>query len=317
MFYVQGALLETRLMAKLDDLRQDMNDGLADTRKNGAVLRTMLTYLNIHHKEVNLEVAARISATHYFKEYFEALYDAEGEVRIDILCLGRYEPWQTQRFFRKWCGNARPHPIVKNPGLSDFVMLAECSVWRAFIVAESSMQANGRDIEKAVRRAAWLRECLALNAKPYCVIPCIIALDWIKNEEHAIDTLREAECQGVACLSGRYEYAMEIDSLQLTPATHFTPNVFKCSQGVLRPRAAAASPEPKKEIVNRDTLEQALLQQVGQHRFCERLSLEQQHCLVKVGLGDNAAQQAIHAQDWSQSFTFASQALIRIMERKN
>ena len=147
-------------------------------------------YLNIHYRDVNLEVAARISATDYFKEHFEALYDAEGGVRIDVLCLGRYEPWQTQRFFRKWCGNARPHPMVKNPGFSDFVMLAECSVWRAFIVArtprrrippacrraecsvwrafivaETSMEANGRDIEKAVSRAAWLRECPALNGK--------------------------------------------------------------------------------------------------------------------------------------------------------
>ena len=294
-----------------------MIDGSADTRKNRAALRTVLMYLNIHYRDVNLEVAARISATDYFKEHFEALYDAEGGVRIDTLCLGRYEPWQTQRFLRKWCGNARPHPMVKNPGFSDFVMLAECSVWRAFIVAETSLEANGRDIVKAVSRAVWLRKCPALNAKAPFVIPCIIALDWVKNEEQAIDILREAENQGVACLSGHYEYAMEIDGLRLTPATHFTQNVFTRSQGVLQPRAAAASPEPKQEIVNRDTLEQALLRQVGQHSFYKRLSLGQQRHLIQIGLADEAAQQAIHAQDWSQAFAFASQTLIRIMERKH
>ena len=137
------------------------------------------------------------------------------------------------------------------------------------------------------------------------------------KERGAGDILREAENQGVACLSGHYEYAMEIDGLRLTPATHFTQNVFTRSQGVLQPRAAAVSPEPKQEIVNRDTLEQALLRQVGQHSFYKRLSLGQQRHLVQIGLVDEAAQRAIQAQDWSQAFAFASQTLIRIMERKH
>ena len=315
-------VLEASVNAKIEDLRQEMTDGfqkmtdgLEEARKDRTALRDMLTPLDAHHRGVNLERAARRNAADYFKQYFETLYETEGVVQIDILCTDRYEPEQTQRFFRKWCDNARPYPQVKDPTLADFVMMAECRAWRIFIVAEVTTKADSRDVERAVSRAAWLRECLA-NAKPYVVIPCIIALDWVRNEAQAIDTLRDAESQGVACLSGRYEDATDLASLRLTPTSHFDQRVAQWSYGALQPRSSTPPYEPKEPIADREALEQALLRQVGQHSFYKRMSLQQQRHLIEIGLGDQAAQQAIYAQEWDRAFALASQALIRVMDRK-
>ena len=179
-------VLEASVNAKIDGLRQDMTDDLEAARRERTALRDMLTPLDAHHRGVNLERAARRNAADYFKRYFETRYETEGVVQIDILCTDRNEPEHAQRFFRQWCDNARPYPPVKDPTLADFVMMVECLAWRIFIVAEVTTKADSRDVERAVSRAAWLRECLDANDKPYGVIPCIIALNWVSAEEPAM-----------------------------------------------------------------------------------------------------------------------------------
>lgn len=308
--------LEASVNAKIDGLRQDMIAGLEEARRERTVLRDMLTPLDAHHRGVNLERAARRNAVDYFKRYFETRYETEGVVRIDILCTDRNEPEHTQRFFRKWCDNARLYPQVKDPTLADFVMMVECLAWRIFIVAEVTTKADSSDVERAVSRAAWLRECLDANDKPYGVIPCIIALNWVSAEEPAIDTLRDAESLGVACLSGRYEDATDLASLRLTPAAHFDQRVARWSHGALQPLSLTPPYAPEDPITDREALEQALLRQVGQHSFYKRMSLAQQRYLIQIGLEDEDAQQAIYAQEWDRAFALASQALIRVMDRK-
>ena len=46
------------------------------------------------------------------------------------------------------------------------------------------------------------------------------------------------------------------------------------------------------------------------------MSLAQQRYLIQIGLEDEDAQQTIYAQKWDRAFALASQALIRVMDRK-
>lgn len=63
----------------------------------------------------------------------------------------------------------------------------------------------------------------------------------------------------------------------------------------LQPRSLMPPYEPKETIADQEVLGQTLLRQVDQHNFYKRMSLEQQRYFIKVGLRDQAAQQAIYA----------------------
>ena len=278
-------------------------------------LRAMVEPLAAKHRGETWEDYVLQSVPRYFREHLTARYETEGEVNIGILCTDREAGREKREFTQLWCGNQTAGTHVSDPTWADCVLHVESAAWRAVIVAEASTRADDQDVARVLSRAEWLRNGITPpDAKPCCVVPCITALDWVREGETGMSALQVAEEMGVACLTGQY-VAERGQTLQLIPASSFAKWVAWYGQDAFRPRAPNPAFEPG-PIEDSASLAQALMQQVQSHSRYGSFSVEAQGNLIAIGADNAEARAAMDKGDWNQAWISASRALAQFMDRK-
>ena len=179
------------------------------------VLRAGVEPLEAKHRGETWEGCVLQSVSRYFREPLTARYATEGKVNIEILRTDR-DARRAQREFTQ----------------------LRCSGM------EVSTRADDQDVARVLSRAEWLRNGITPPAaKPCCVVPCITALDWIREGKTGMPALQAAEAMGVACLIGQYVVERG-QTLPLIPASSFAEWVAWYGQDAFRPCAPSPALEP-------------------------------------------------------------------------
>ena len=277
-------------------------------------LRTMVESLYAKHKGETWEDYVLQSVPRYFREHLAARYETEGKVNTEILCADREARREKRAFTQLWCGHQTAGTHISDPTLAACVFHVDSAAWRAVVVVEASTRADDQDAARVLSRAEWLRNGITPpDAKPRCVVPCLTALDWVRDGE-GMSALQTAEEMGVACLTGQYvaEYGQ---TLQLIPASSFAERVACYGQDAFRPRAPSPALEPG-PIEDSASLTQALRHQVRSHSRYGSFSVEAQGNLIAIGTDNAEARAAMDKGDWNQAWIAASRALAHFMDRK-
>ena len=278
-------------------------------------LRAMVEPLAAKHKGETWEDYVLQSVPRYFREHLTARYETEGKVNIGILCADREARREKRAFTQLWCGNQTAGSHVSDPALAACVFHVESAAWRAVVIVEASTRADDQDAARVLSRAEWLRNGITPpDAKPCCVVPCLTALDWVRDGDTGMSALQVAEKMGVACLTGQY-MAERGQTLQLIPASSFAKWVAYYGQDAFRPRAPSPAFEPG-PIEDSASLTQALMQQVQSHSRYGSFSVEAQGNLIAIGADNAEARAAMDKGDWNQAWISASRALAQFMDRK-
>ena len=165
-----------RLSGEVGELQRNQREGMRETRANFRGLRG-LTYGPV------LERWVMRSLPTYLLNRCSPLLRA-GQLQIRVLHHDHADWNLSQAFQDQWQAGAYPLSDQENPLLSDLVLslrLKDASQTLLF-VCEVSAAVDQGDLERVMRRSAWLRDHHSLRGR-VCVIPLLIGIEWIDSLE--------------------------------------------------------------------------------------------------------------------------------------